>query len=109
MRNRFVSALLAALVAGPFLPQRAAASCDAGLALDDADPAHGASAALRVTLVAPPTAHSFSFVHKLHAYEFPSFVCSAYNDVYAVLVEPAAPGAQQSGTSRSIRPGTPSP
>jgi hypothetical protein len=47
------------------------------------------SVALRLTLRAPASAHSFSFRSKFHTYDYPSFICSSYNDWFVVLLDPA--------------------
>lgn len=46
-------------------------------------------AALDVTLDVPPSANGFRVRHKYYTSEFPNFVCSAYNDLFAILVSPA--------------------
>jgi hypothetical protein len=47
------------------------------------------SAALRLTLRAPTSAHSFSFRFKFHTYDYPSFTCSSFNDWFVALLDPA--------------------
>jgi hypothetical protein len=60
------------------------------------DPAAGTvfdSAALRVTLVAPAWANSYRFDFKFYTTDYPSFVCTAYNDQFLVLASPAPTGS----------------
>lgn len=53
--------------------------------------------ALSLTLDVPAGANGFRFLVKHHTYEFPAFLCSSFNDVAAVIVDPAPPGAAPSG------------
>ncbi len=46
------------------------------------------SVALNLKLRAPTNAKSFSFSFKFYTYEFPSFVCSSYNDVFTAAMFP---------------------
>ena len=49
-------------------------------------------AALRIVLRVPTNATSFSFDSNFFSYEFPEYVCSAYNDTYVVVMTPSPPG-----------------
>ena len=50
-------------------------------------------AALEVKIRVPTNAKSFSFNFNFYTYEWPSFVCSNYNDFFAALQTPAPPNA----------------
>jgi hypothetical protein len=45
-------------------------------------------AALKVVLKVPTNAQSLSFKFKFHTYEFPSYICSTYNDFFVALMDP---------------------
>lgn len=47
------------------------------------------SVALRLVLQVPSWAHSFSFAFKFHSYDYPTFVCSTYNDWFFAALTPA--------------------
>ncbi len=53
--------------------------------------------ALTLTLDVPAGANGFRLLLKHHNHEFPAFVCSASNDIAAVLVSPPPPGAPSNG------------
>ena len=46
------------------------------------------SAALRLTLKVPTNAKSLSFKFKFYTYEFPTYICSTYNDFFVTLMDP---------------------
>jgi hypothetical protein len=48
--------------------------------------------ALSVTVRAPTNAYGFSYDFSFYAYDFPSFVCQQYNDVFFALLSPAVAG-----------------
>jgi hypothetical protein len=49
------------------------------------------SVALRLTLRAPTNAKSFSFKFRFFTFEYPGYICSKYNDFFAVLMDPPPP------------------
>jgi hypothetical protein len=52
--------------------------------------------ALALTLRAPANAAGFAFRFKFYSFEYPQYVCSAYNDQFVVLMQPP-PLATQNG------------
>jgi hypothetical protein len=50
-------------------------------------------AGFEVTLRVPLTATGFSIDHNFFTFDFPEFVCTAYNDQFVILVDPAPPGS----------------
>jgi hypothetical protein len=46
------------------------------------------SAALKLKLRAPTNAKSFSFKFRFYSYEFPTYVCTQYNDVFIATMNP---------------------
>lgn len=50
-------------------------------------------AALELTVRVPVDAHAMSFEHALFTADFPSDVCSKYNDQFVVIMSPPPPGA----------------
>ncbi|MCS6899490.1 MAG: choice-of-anchor L domain-containing protein [Myxococcales bacterium] len=53
------------------------------------------SVALRLTLRAPTNAKSFSFKFRFFTYEYPKYICSQFNDFFAVLMDPPPPDVNQ--------------
>jgi len=51
------------------------------------------SAALRLALVAPGWANSFSFDFRFYTADYPSYVCSGFDDQFVALVSPAPVGS----------------
>jgi hypothetical protein len=49
--------------------------------------------ALEVTLVAPSNATGFAFNFNFFSFEYPEWVCTAYNDQFIALVDPPPPGS----------------
>jgi Putative metal-binding motif len=49
--------------------------------------------ALEVALRAPSNAHGFSFDLNFFSYEWPAYICSQYDDVFAAFVSPAPMGS----------------
>ena len=45
-----------------------------------------------MTVRVPKNAYGFSYDFSFYAYDFPSFVCSDYNDVFFALLSPAVAG-----------------
>lgn len=45
-------------------------------------------AALELEIRVPTNAHSFSFNFNFYTYEYPSFICSRYNDFFVTLLDP---------------------
>lgn len=56
--------------------------------------------ALRLTLKVPTNAKSFSFKFRFFTYEYPAYICSEYNDFFAVLMNP--PPADVNPTNKNI-------
>ena len=50
-------------------------------------------AALEVTVRAPTNARAFTVDFDFHAFDFPSYVCGGFNDLFVVLAEPPPAGA----------------
>jgi len=48
--------------------------------------------ALRLTLRAPTNAHGLSFDHRVFTHDWPNYICSSFNDVFAVHVSPSPEG-----------------
>lgn len=55
--------------------------------------------ALELRLRAPSNATGFSFDFKFYSFEYPEWVCDRYNDQFAVIMDPAPPGAQNGNIS----------
>ncbi|MEB2322441.1 MAG: choice-of-anchor L domain-containing protein [Sorangiineae bacterium] len=53
------------------------------------------SVGLEIVLRVPSNAHGFSFDFDFFSFEFPSFVCSTFNDRFVALVSPEATGATE--------------
>lgn len=49
--------------------------------------------ALELILQVPTTADSFAFDYKYYTTDFPTFTCGSFNDLFAVLVDPAPVGS----------------
>jgi hypothetical protein len=49
------------------------------------------AAGVEVKLRAPSNAHGFSFDFDFFTYEWPNYICSAYNDFFIALLSPPAP------------------
>lgn len=49
--------------------------------------------ALELEIRAPTNATGFSFDHKFYSFEFPTWVCTPFNDQFVALVSPAPPGS----------------
>jgi hypothetical protein len=49
-------------------------------------------AALEVEIRVPTNAHSFSFKFNFYTYEFPVYICSAYNDFFVATMNPIPTG-----------------
>jgi hypothetical protein len=47
---------------------------------------------LEVTVKAPSNAHGFSFYFNFYTYEWPSYICSQYNDFFVALLAPIPMG-----------------
>jgi hypothetical protein len=58
------------------------------------------SVALKLTIRAPTNAKSFSFKFRFFTFEYPGFICSQYNDFFAVLMDPPPPDVNQ--TNKNI-------
>ncbi len=56
-------------------------------------------AALELVIKAPSNANSLKFDFDFYTYEFPIYVCTAYNDFFVALVSPAPPNAQSGNVS----------
>lgn len=54
---------------------------------------------LELKIKAPLNAKSFKFRFNFHTWEFPSYVCSNYNDFFVALQSPAPPSALQGNIS----------
>jgi len=52
--------------------------------------------ALKVTLQVPPNVHGFSYHFDFYTYEWPGFICSAFNDFFVSLLVPF-PSGQSDG------------
>lgn len=52
-----------------------------------------------VKIRVPTNAKSFKFVFDFYTYEFPSFICSSYNDFFVALQNPPPPNAIQGNIS----------
>lgn len=66
---------------------QAVPGCDGGTIIND-------DVALEVTLRAPTNAAGFSFAFRFYSFEFPSWVCTPYNDQFVALVSPEPPGSK---------------
>ncbi|MCA9623920.1 MAG: putative metal-binding motif-containing protein [Myxococcales bacterium] len=55
--------------------------------------------ALQLVLKAPTNAHGYAFDFAFFSWEFPVFVCTAFNDQFVALVDPAPPQALQGNIS----------
>jgi hypothetical protein len=53
--------------------------------------------ALRLVIRVPTNAQSFTFESNFFSYEFPTFICSSYNDAFVVEMKPAPKGAGPGG------------
>jgi len=71
--------------APPGFPQTVP-SCPGSLSIND-------DAALEVKLRAPTNATGYQFLFDFYSFEFPDFVCTAYNDQFIALVSPAPAGS----------------
>ena len=49
-------------------------------------------AGLELTIRVPTNARSISFKQNFFTYEFPTYICSTYNDFYLVMMSPPVPG-----------------
>lgn len=49
-------------------------------------------AALELTLQVPPTAQGLSFDFNFYTYEWPQYICSAYNDFFVAILDPLPAG-----------------
>jgi hypothetical protein len=56
-------------------------------------------AALELTIKAPSNANTMKFDFDFYTYEFPEYVCTAYNDFFVALVNPAPANAQDGNVS----------
>jgi len=56
-------------------------------------------AALELVIRAPTNANQLSFDFSFYTYEFPSFVCTKFNDFFVALQSPAPPSAQSGNIS----------
>lgn len=54
-------------------------------------------AALRLVIRVPTNAQSFTFNSNFFSYEFPQYICSAYNDGFTLEMAPAPKGASAGG------------
>src|SRR5262249_13162866 len=50
------------------------------------------AAALEVDIVAPTNAHGFAFNFNFFTYEWPTYICSTYNDFFVALLYPIPMG-----------------
>jgi len=66
-------------------------ACPGVMLLPDA-PAYDA-AGLELTIRVPTNARSFRFKFNFYTYEFPGYICSAFNDFFLALQDPAPPEA----------------
>ncbi len=57
------------------------------------------AAALEVVVRVPTNAKGFKFDFDFYTYEFPDYICSAFNDFFVAVVSPAPNGAQQGNVS----------
>jgi hypothetical protein len=57
------------------------------------------AAALQVDVVAPTNAHGFSFQFNFFTYEWPSYICSTYNDFFVALLYPIPMGQKDGNIS----------
>lgn len=71
----------------PACPNASACSADPGSCTAN-DPA-----ALEVKIKVPSNANSLKFQFSFFTYEFPMYICSAFNDFFVVLQDPAPPNA----------------
>lgn len=56
-------------------------------------------AALELIIRSPTNANQLSFDFSFYTYEFPSFVCTQYNDFFVALLSPTAPSSQNGNIS----------
>jgi hypothetical protein len=49
--------------------------------------------ALELTIVAPSNAHGFAFDFNFFSFEYPQWICTAYNDQFIALVDPPPEGS----------------
>ena len=56
-------------------------------------------AGLELTIRVPANANSFSFDFNFYTAEFPSFICSKWNDFFVALMDPPPPGASSGNIS----------
>ena len=57
------------------------------------------SVALEIQMIAPTDAKSFSFNLNFYTFEFPSYICSEYNDFFVAIQTPAPAGASSGNIS----------
>jgi hypothetical protein len=81
---------------------KAAPACGLGA---QSGPAYD-QAALEVTLRPPAEALAFAFDFDFYTYEWPDYVCSAYNDVFATILSPK-PSGQTDGNVSFDQEGNP--
>lgn len=55
--------------------------------------------AIELKIRVPTNAKSFKFLFNFYTYEFPSFICSSFNDFFVALQNPAPPNAKQGNIS----------
>jgi len=55
--------------------------------------------ALELTLRAPPQANGFAFDFNFFTYEWPTWVCSVFNDFFIALLDPPPPGQDDGNIS----------
>lgn len=56
-------------------------------------------AALQIEIRVPTNAHAFSFKFNFYTYEFPEYICSAYNDFFVTMMNPTPAGLSDGNIS----------
>lgn len=83
--NSYTCAGSGGSAAPPGFPQDVPACAGSGSIYDDIS--------LQVTLRAPTNATGYAFSFDFYSFEYPEWVCTAYNDQFIALVDPPPPGS----------------